>query len=199
MIGDWDSDGPWLMPRGWQSTGEPWVPGRNNAVCSGREVWPWPHGWTGLAPPPLRDAPPHLGDQPRARHPAPAPDCKCGLYAMHSIRQELQRAGRVAEEEVLGAVVGWGAIEVHANGWRAQYAMVTALWSMAELGAGLPLYPTHSMCKARRQITHDVRLLAKRYGVRAVDLEELQSVAESYGQPLPEAGKREVNEWYEWS
>jgi hypothetical protein len=56
-----------------------------------------------------------------ADHDAPAPDCSCGLYAFHTVHRQL------SGESVIGAIAAWGAMEVHADGFRAARARVIAL------------------------------------------------------------------------
>lgn len=58
-------------------------------------------------------------------HEAPVSDCMCGLYAYHDAG--LTGADYVNGNVLVGAVVGWGAMEVYADGWRAEYARIVAL------------------------------------------------------------------------
>lgn len=102
----------------------------------------------------------------------------CGLYAHHALVQAgkdidggrggpglfgpfsgaLPRAPRI-----LGAVVGWGRMVMHTDGWRAQYARPVALayddW-------------TPKM----------VEKLADLYGIPLVAREKLEQVAQEYGE-----------------
>jgi hypothetical protein len=59
-------------------------------------------------------------------HDAPAPDCSCGVHAWHPRRRAARKilAGR---REVPGIVEATGAIEVHADGFRAARARPYAL------------------------------------------------------------------------
>jgi hypothetical protein len=64
---------------------------------------------------------PDLLDEP---HESPHPDCQCGIYAYHS------PGARSYYGEVWwceGVVAAWGRIEVHADGYRAEFARVEAL------------------------------------------------------------------------
>lgn len=71
-------------------------------------------------------------------HPAPAPDCGCGIYAFHSIddarfkRYELISCGRSsiamrARTHLLAAVCGSGLTFIHDLGWRAERLSVICL------------------------------------------------------------------------
>jgi len=71
------------------------------------------------------------GDPARARceahdHPAPAPGCLCGIHAWHPRRDTARRVLQ-SRREVAGIVEGWGAAEVHADGFRAERARVHTL------------------------------------------------------------------------
>ena len=77
-----------------------WTPGINEAVCD-----------PAVAPS-------------RRRHVAPQPGCNCGFNAYFALRKEIRRHhGSLA----LGAIAAWGAMDVYADGFRAQYAQVIAL------------------------------------------------------------------------
>jgi hypothetical protein len=56
-------------------------------------------------------------------HAAPAPHCECGLYAYHSPAS----IKVLLLDEVIGQVEGWGNVEVHETGFRAQHMRVTSL------------------------------------------------------------------------
>jgi hypothetical protein len=51
-------------------------------------------------------------------HAAPAPDCKCGVHALHPRPKSAKRvlAGR---GDIPGVVEAWGEVEVHEAGFRA--------------------------------------------------------------------------------
>ncbi len=64
-------------------------------------------------------------------HQAPDPDCECGLYAHHpwtSAGKSLTNPDRYPVNGVTGFVVAWGHIEVHAQGFRAEYAKPAAFF-----------------------------------------------------------------------
>lgn len=63
---------------------------------------------------------------PETGHEAPHPDCQCGLYALHA-PEFMSRWHSGEPLMVHGAVLGWGRMEVHAEGWRAQYAQPVML------------------------------------------------------------------------
>jgi hypothetical protein len=177
---------PALMPHGNLSTGRPWKPGRNDAVCAAKDAVSEfarahpQHPWVTD-----RYSEPTRGVKPW--HAAPDPNCKCGLYAMHTIDEVLER-GALRENEVLGAVVGWGAVEVHADGWRAERAMVVGLSTDSVIYE--PYWPTSdSTCKRQQRYREQVRALAKRYGVPAMEMNGLPLIAEGHGQPLPDTAK----------
>jgi hypothetical protein len=62
-------------------------------------------------------------------HPAPAPDCGCGAHAWHP-RPRWARRTVASRREVPGVVEGRGAIEVHADGFRAERARPYALFAI---------------------------------------------------------------------
>ncbi len=73
--------------------------------------------------------------EPHASHPAPGPDCSCGLYAVHPrlatdvpTRVRAWAGGTVyLPMGVLGVVEAWGRIELHSQGFRAEFARPVAL------------------------------------------------------------------------
>lgn len=126
------------------SMGHPWRPGVNTARChyTGELLT------FGTPPTPLPDA-----------HPAPHPECDCGLYALHKIPE-------FDDGQVVGAVAAWGRLEVHANGFRAEYAQILAL---AEARADGP----------------DLDAVRETYGVPVVRFTDLIEEAHKHGEPLP--------------
>ena len=67
-------------------------------------------------------------------HTAPEPTCQCGLYAHHptlSRRHGLQRGWAAITgalpQGLIGIAEAWGSVELHATGFRAQYARPHAL------------------------------------------------------------------------
>lgn len=95
-----------LAPLGWE--GAPaWQPGINQALCQA-----------------------HLLSGRRSSHAAPDSRCRCGLYALRSVRThglQLYRDATIRPPVAVGAIAAWGAIEAHRTGFRAQYACVLAL------------------------------------------------------------------------
>jgi hypothetical protein len=59
-------------------------------------------------------------------HAAPAPDCDCGLHAFHPRRAAAKQV-LATRREVAGVVEAGGAVEVHADGFRAERARPHAL------------------------------------------------------------------------
>ena len=52
-------------------------------------------------------------------HPVPAPECSCGVYGLHPTRRNAWRA-LAFRREIGGVVEARGAVELHADGFRAQ-------------------------------------------------------------------------------
>lgn len=106
-------------------------------------------------------------------HDAPAPGCSCGLYAMHTPElAEPRTIGLLAkdleDDFVLGAVLAWGEIEVHASGFRAEYAMPLML--ARPPGPGV----------------ETVEKLALYYSIPIVERDELLERALEHGEPVPD-------------
>ena len=103
------------------------------------------------------------------RHPEPAPghDCTCGIHAWY---RPCPMLGSAFTELVAGAVVMWGAMELHAIGMRAQHALVVAL--------ALPLYRG---AKRRRVLE-----AADAYDVDAVPPRKLAATALEHGAQVPQ-------------
>jgi len=59
-------------------------------------------------------------------HAAPAAGCRCGVYAWHPTPRAAKRVLQ-CRFEVPGIVEAWGAVDVHADGFRAERARVHAL------------------------------------------------------------------------
>lgn len=55
---------------------------------------------------------------------SPVTECSCGLYAYHGLTELYERP---YHGEVIAIVNGWGNTELHANGWRSQYAQIVGL------------------------------------------------------------------------
>jgi hypothetical protein len=96
--------GPLYGLRTWIAVGE-----RGGERLSGPYsgvVWPAGGAW-------LRARCPHDGG-----HDAPGPACTCGVYGLHPTRRAARRALAV-RREIPGIVETRGAVEVHADGFRA--------------------------------------------------------------------------------
>jgi hypothetical protein len=65
----------------------------------------------------------------RMAHRSPGPSCSCGLYALHPWEAQvpLPASGDGFPNEICGIIEAWGRVELHANGFRAQYARPIAL------------------------------------------------------------------------
>ena len=70
---------------------------------------PWPEGGAWLSAACISEG----------THPAPAPGCSCGIYGLHPSRGSAWRA-LAFRREIGGVVEARGAIELHADGFRAQ-------------------------------------------------------------------------------
>ena len=99
-------------------------------------------------------------------HEAPHSGCSCGIYASH---EPDYRFPTVDYRGVSGIVTAWGAIEVHADGLRAEWVQVQALSLYAHWG--------------RRQ-TDAVKAVAESLEVDLIDLYDLEAVAAQYGARL---------------
>ena len=99
--------------------------------------------------------------------PPPVADCTCGIYAWYVPRPRTASAG--TPDYVAGAVVLWGAIELHATGMRAERCRIVAL--------ALPLF-------GRKR--DRVQRIARRLGIAAVPHRALLAAAAEHGAPLPE-------------
>jgi hypothetical protein len=111
---------------------------------------------------------------PLGRHPgaaAPAHACCCGIHAWYERTPRLASAG--TPDLVCGAVVLWGAIELHTTGMRAQFARIVAL--------SLPL----SRGTKRRALVS----AAHRLEVPAVRYAAVARLAEREGAPVPDSLK----------
>lgn len=98
-----------------------WSPGENVARCEiemAKKIWRDTSPYTAMPWDVLPD-----------RHEAPHPSCGCGLYALH---RPPSRSSH--ERYVEGAIIGYGRMEVHRDGWRAEKAKIIALneWTMAK-------------------------------------------------------------------
>jgi hypothetical protein len=82
----------------------------------------------------------------KEEHQAPQHSCVCGLYAFHSLDQ-----AQLAGGQIIGIVEAYGRIEVHHDGFRAQYMEPKALYCPVE------------------RLHKDARRAAERYQVPLVD------------------------------
>lgn len=113
-------------------------------------------------------------------HRAPTSRCECGFYALYDLD------GIEAHEGyAIAAVVGWGDAELHAAGWRSQFAQVIALY-----------YPR------RRRGRRRVKAAARRYKVPCfASRDQLRAYAERFagvpaGSARPEKAPGEETQKY---
>lgn len=100
-----------------------------------------------------------------AGHVAPMRRCSCGLYALSNLRDRRLHA----DGQVVGAIVAWGDIELHATGFRAEKAMIVAL------GVPMRCGPAHR---------ERLRRASERYGVPLISMNVLPAAAGEYGRPV---------------
>jgi hypothetical protein len=100
-------------------------------------------------------------------HEAPAPDCTCGLHALHRPDDRRLELGHPA----VGAIAAWGEIEIYASGFRAEYASVIALVYGPSRSSNPPVR---------------LREAGRRYGVRLVSLADIEAEASEFALPLPD-------------
>lgn len=145
-----------LNPVGYMNA-PPWRPGVNTAKCA---IGSAPSGYTiAIAY--------EEGVVPIQPHAAPGNQCQCGLYAYHD-----HVTADPAVGYVWGAVAAWGNIEVHHNGFRAQYAEIVALAEPREPCA--------------RDEVENLRWTAREiYKVPVVPFDQLVAEAERHGRSLP--------------
>jgi hypothetical protein len=96
---------------------------------------------------------------------APAGECSCGIYAWYAPSPRTASAA----DYVTGAVVLWGAIELHATGMRAQHCRIVAL-----------ALPFSRWAKRERLVD-----TARRLGVPAVPYRRLSRLAGDHGASIP--------------
>ena len=69
-----------------------------------------------------------------AGHDAPSPGCSCGIYAIHPHRAPdwdgLVSTWSDGEPLLLGMIEAWGRVELHADGFRAEFARPNAIVSL---------------------------------------------------------------------
>lgn len=98
-------------------------------------------------------------------HPAPHPECMCGLYAAHCAPPEL------GAYEVHGAVLAWGEIEVHPTGFRAEWAK--------------PVVLAYASSQPYEHVTR-LQAIAGELNLPCVELDQLEQTASVLGQPVAE-------------
>lgn len=143
-----------------------WEPGPNEAKCQVEDNPRGGAGWVTLGWQTAQGSPWY-----ERFHQAPNPDCVCGLYAMHKQPDVARWAGG---DRVEGVVQAWGNIEVHADGFRAQYAEIVLLVMPDEVAEKHP-YAAELL-----------RECAARYGARIVSPGQLAFAAAEYGHPVPD-------------
>ena len=97
-------------------------------------------------------------------HRAPHHACECGLHALHDPPQGVPGA------TVSGAVLAWGRIETHANGFRAEYAEPVVLGYDREQPSQL----IRTLCS-----------IAGEFCLPVVEHPELAAAAALLGRPIP--------------
>lgn len=135
--------GPLYGLRSWRASG----PRGDERLVAPYRGTPWPVGGE------LLEA--HCPVTPE--HAPPAPRCRCGLHAWHPTPRASRRACSY-RREVPGILQAWGAVELHADGFRAQRGRPYALVLLPRGNAAL---------LERLAATYDARLLVLR-GPRAL-------------------------------
>ena len=144
----WTTDGDGTLQSlviGWD-----WQPGINRASCA--------KGWYERKP------------KWQLPHRVPAKRCQCGFHAYHRLEGVREHAAGLHRnlhlDCVVGAVAGWGNLQVHPDGFRSEYCQILAL-SARSLDAAPGLFAS-----------------AERYGVEVLSLPELAN-PDSYQGVLP--------------
>ena len=105
-----------------------------------------------------------------ACHTPPAPDCECGLYALHEPRRDSP-----LYNGVWGAVLAWGRLEVHLDGIRASAMRPLVLMTQADFDLA------------------ELSDVATHYGVPVLPWDAAIAFASEFGSPVPpEARPRPV-------
>lgn len=104
-------------------------------------------------------------------HDAPHRECECGLYAWFKVNRKSGKLNAGGGLTVYGAVTAWGRMEVHADGFRAEYAEPVAL-------AYSPRDPYEDLVKAET--------MAGELGLPLVTLDDLPAEAGKHGQDVPD-------------
>lgn len=103
--------------------GNIWMPGANKARCDARmrQQMASPFFSFSLLSEPAREPAP----KPKTHTEVPGAECHCGLYAYHEVPEEWREGA--LKGNVGGVIQAWGRMEVHSNGFRAEYAEVALL------------------------------------------------------------------------
>lgn len=154
-----------------------WGRGVHEATCdksgglwsvAGSLMWSWGTAGSSAQQPATYYANPAKVEQPCKV--SPGHGCTCGLHAYHAV-PEIKRPPFVAPgNDIPAAVLAWGQMEVHSNGFRAQYAELLALGFN-------DLWP--------RTVVERIRTIARDYEVDCLPLSQLQAFAEAHGAPVP--------------
>jgi hypothetical protein len=91
-------------------------------------------------------------------HDPPHPGCRCGLHAWHPTRRSARRACGY-RREIPGILQAWGAVELHAEGFRAQRGRPYALVLLPRGNAAL-LERLAAAYEAQLLVLRDPRALA---------------------------------------
>lgn len=157
---------------GWTNSDNPWPPGDFKARCEAHAVS-------------LYDKPPHT---------APDADCACGIYAVHEL-SSVPSSPRPPPWDarnvevclpVTGVIRAWGDIEVHWEGFRAEFAEVFAF---APREADVP--------RGVDWVLPILRLTAEKYGAELVPFDQLPDAARRAGGIVPKELRPEGRFWIE--
>lgn len=135
-----------------------WEPGVNTAICK---------------PPLINELRSAAKSLPKPDHAAPDAQCPCGIYAYHGIGPPVTEYG----DHPWAAIQAWGRMQVHHNGFRAEFAQVVLLGIDA---------------KPRNRAVFE---MAEEYGCRIVKPNELKEAAREFGEPMPESLRPETQKF----
>lgn len=151
----WKTDRRWELGYGHRarltSTGivHEWGPGVNEARCGGYVR--------------CHSVPLHTNS------PIPNEYHQCGLYVVADVPGVQRHVPTLAENHVVGAVLGWGKVVQHGDeGWRAQYARVIALMDM-------------KLSEKNDEIAHAI---SEAYGVPILGRDALERYVSEFGDPV---------------
>jgi len=144
-----------------------WLPGPQRARCLLAEEEVEIQTWQSRRPARVRGVEPH---------PAPAPGCECGFYALHDPSSAAKRGGILSgvPSLVIGAVAAWGKLEVHHEGFRAEWVEPVLL--------AIP----DPMWALNPELASRVRETAGDYGLELVAPADLEIAARTHGGVVPE-------------